>query len=384
MRFTRLLTLVALVVGAFVVSPPPARAAGTDFSGYYYWSGGVVFSRMKQEMASPLVDGLSVVKKWKDVETSDGQYDWRIFDSWFAAAKDLNKPLILRSYVGVSGDSPQWLYSSHAGEAGATKFQTSGGKYLPHFWHPTFQRDLRQFVNAMGNRYGSYSKLSIVIFGPWDPFAEPFLPCSNSDQDRWVRDYRAFTHNNSANFAAVQQAYENFELNYLLPTFHDAFPTKPLQHATGQMLCETQQHESLGRIYNAGRARYGGFSNGANGNSGFWPQNNGFKSPPYPVATWLSQNYNPVNGSRSRGAIGYQPIGCARTFCDNGKVMSTDDFVRTIKLAGDLHGSYLEIHGQILAAASNPNAFTGQKKNDAQKIRNALLDNRSRLPRTNQ
>ena len=35
------------------------------------------------------------------------------------------------------------------------------------------------------------------------------------------------------------------------------------------------------------------------------------------------------------------------------------------------------------AAAANPAQFTGQKKTDAQKIRSALLDNRSRLPNTN-
>jgi hypothetical protein len=381
---TRKLALLVLVLaGLLVPLSEPASAAGVDFSGYYYWSGGVVGSRMKGEMANSLVDGLSVVKKWQDVEPSYGNYDWKIFDSWFNTAKDLNKPLILRSYVGVSGNSPQWLYSPHGGQPGVTKFST-GGKYLPHFWHPTFQHDFKQFINAMAARYGNYSKLSVVIFGPWDPFAEPFMPCNtNSDKDRWVRDYKAFSHNNSATFNTVVSAYENFELNYLLPTFHSAYPTRPLQHATGQLMCESQQHPSLQRIFDAGRSRYGGFSNGTNGNAGFWPQNNGFKSPPYPIATWISQNYNPVNGNRSRGAIGYQPIGCVRSFCDDGVLMNTDDFVRSLKLAGDLHGSYLEIHGEILAAAANPNQFTGQKRNDAQQIRNALLDNRSRLPRTN-
>jgi hypothetical protein len=339
---------------------------------------------MKRQMADPLVDGLSVVKKWQDIETSKGQFDWRIFDSWFAAAKDLNKPLILRSYVGISGNSPQWLYKAHNGDPAVTKW-ASGSKYMPHFWHPTFQKDLRDFVNALGNRYGSYSKLSIVIFGPWDPYAEPILPClSNSDKDRWVRDYKAFSGNNGATFATVDAAYENFELNYLLPTFHNAFPARPLQHATGRLMCENQtKHPSLQKIFDTGRSRYGGFSNGANGNSGFWPQNNGFKNPPYPIANWISQHYNPVSGDRSRGAIGYQPIGCVRGFCDDGQIMNADDFVQVLKRAGDLHGSYLEIHGEILAAAANPSQFTGQKKTDAQKIRNALLDNRSRLPNTN-
>ena len=52
-------------------------------------------------------------------------------------------------------------------------------------------------LDALGNRYGSYSKLSVVIFGPWDPYAEPILPCqSGSDQNRWVSDYKAFTGKN--------------------------------------------------------------------------------------------------------------------------------------------------------------------------------------------
>jgi hypothetical protein len=368
---------------AVTVSPPVAGSP-TEFKGYYYWSGGVIGASMKAQMRGDTVDGLSVVKNWAGVETSDNVYDWRIFDSWWNTAKELNKPLIIRSYVGVSATSPQWLYTDHNGRAAVTKWQV-GSKYLPEFWHPTLKADLADFVNAMATRYGSYDKLAIEMFGPWDPYAEPIMPCiQQAEKDEWVNDYRAFSGNSSASFATVQQAYEDFFVDFLLPTFHNAYPTRPLAQATGRLMCEnTSTHPTLQKVYDQGRSLHGGFSNGLSGNAGFWPQNNGYKVPPYPVANWIDQNYNPVNGSRSHGAIGFQPVGCVSTFCDEGILMNADEFVQLIQQACDMHGSYLEIHDKILDAANDPSAQpAGQKRTDAQKIRDALLSHRSCLPST--
>jgi hypothetical protein len=373
----------ACTSSTIAVTVSAATGSPTEYSGYYYWEGGSLTSSMSQQVADPLIDGMSVVKKWEDIETAPGTFNWSIYDSWFNRARELNKPLIVRSFVGINADTPQWLYTAHNGDPAVTKW-VNGAKTLPHFWHPTFQKDLRDFVNALGARYGSYDKFAIEVFGPWDPFAEPILPClSSTEQNIWVADYKAFSGNNAATFATVQQAYEDFHINFLLQTFHNAFPTRPLLHATGRLMCENQtSHPTLKKAFDFARTNYGGFSNGINGQSGFFPQNNGFKIPPYPIAVWISQLYNPVNGTSSHGGIGYQPIGCVSGFCTDGQVMSADTFVQLLDKACELHASYMEIHGETMWAAAHPENFTGQKQTDAQKIRTALQNHRSCLEST--
>ena len=183
----------------------------------------------------------------------------------------------------------------------------------------------------------------------------------------------------------MQQAYEDFFVDWLLPLFHNAYPTRPLAQATGRLMCEnTSTHPTLQKVYDQGRALHGGFTNGISGNAGFWPQNNGFKIPPYPVADWIDQHYNAVDGDRSRGGIGFQPIGCPTGFCTNGVLMSPDQYAQLIGQACTMHGSYMEIHGEVLAAAGNPSQFAAgtQKRADAEKLRTAFLNNHSCLPST--
>jgi hypothetical protein len=223
-----------------------------------------------------------------------------------------------------------------------------------------------------------------MITGPWEAFGEPFIPCvQDSEKSTWTNDYRAFTGNSGATFADVQNAYLNFELNYLLPLFANAFPNQPLGHATGRLMCDNPStHPVLQQIFNAGRSRYGSFSSGS-GSRGFFMQNNALKADPYPITNWLSQNYNPVNGAINKGVIGYQPIGCTAGYCSNGQLITVDEFVTAMNIAGNNHASYVELYRKTIEAAINPNMYPeGSLRTGAQKMRQALLDNLPKLVNT--
>ena len=358
-------------------------SGGGDFSGWYYWGNGSISTSMKTTMADPLVGGLSVVAKWSEVETTYGGFNWSMLDNWVAASEEFGKPLLMRIYFGNTNDLPPWLWSAHGDMPAVKKFNWSG-KYIPEFWDPTLQRDWSQFVNAMGNRYGGKSKLIVMMTGPWEAFGEPFMPCTaNSEKATWTNDYRAFSGNSAASFADVQNAYLSFELNYLLPLFANAFPNQPLGHATGRLMCDNpSNHPFLQQIFNAGRSRYGSFSSGG-GSRGFFVQNNALKADPYPITNWLSQNYNPVNGAINKGVIGYQPIGCTAGYCNNGQLITVDEFVTAINIAGNNHASYVELYRKTIEAAVNPNMYPeGNLREGAQKMRQALLNNQPKLQNT--
>jgi hypothetical protein len=130
--------------------------------------------------------GVSVRSTWSTLEPSEGTFDWRAFDDWFAEARDHDKRVILRVKAGWC--TPDWVY-----EAGAEAFwydeDQNGGERsrMPVPWDAVFQAKWSTFLAELGARYGEEPSVAMVIITGASRSTEMYLPNTEVDQQQWAK-----------------------------------------------------------------------------------------------------------------------------------------------------------------------------------------------------
>ena len=118
---------------------------------------------IKDILAQPSVNGLSVMVPWSSAEPTEGQYDWKQIDHLLEAAAQNKKSVILRvTTCGLTdSDTPKWVY-----DAGAKSVSYTGadGKpcVMPVFWDSSYLAKWSNFINALGSRYDKNPALHSV------------------------------------------------------------------------------------------------------------------------------------------------------------------------------------------------------------------------------
>ena len=121
-------------------------------------------------LVNPNLDGFSLRAGWEQVEPSEGNYDWSLFDAVVDYAAEYDKKVMLRIIAGAR--SPDWVY-----EAGAYRYtfiddnpwhDTYGEELsVPIPWDEVYQEKWANLVAVFGERYANHPAVKIVaITGP--------------------------------------------------------------------------------------------------------------------------------------------------------------------------------------------------------------------------
>ena len=119
---------------------------------------------------NPNLDGFSLRAGWEQVEPSEGNYNWSMFDPVVDYAHQYGKKVMLRVIAGAR--TPEWVY-----DAGAFPYvfidndpwRSTYGEELtvPIPWDPIYQEKWANLVAVMGQRYADHPAVKIVaITGP--------------------------------------------------------------------------------------------------------------------------------------------------------------------------------------------------------------------------
>lgn len=175
-----------------------------------------------QALATPGVDGLTLLLGWMSLEPARGQYSWAQLDQWMTAAMQGNKRVALAIRAGQ--DTPCWLfqapgcgagYSGSYGGATALNFEVSpregvgqatcNSETIAAPWDPAFQTEWDALLSAVAAHLesaGTYDTLtSIRLTGVNRTTSELRLPaeilttpCVSNSVATWLKaTFRAST-----------------------------------------------------------------------------------------------------------------------------------------------------------------------------------------------
>ncbi len=118
---------------------------------------------LKDILAQPSVNGLSVIVPWQSAEPVEGQYDWKQIDHLLELAGQNKKSIILRvTTCGLTdSDTPKWVYDAGAK---SVSYPGTNGKptLMPVFWDASYLAKWSNFINALGARYDKSANLHSV------------------------------------------------------------------------------------------------------------------------------------------------------------------------------------------------------------------------------
>ena len=118
-------------------------------------------------LTNPSVDGVSIRQDWKDLEPSEGIFDWSFLDSEVSRITAAGRQVLLR--INTQAGKPAWVTSAVT-RAGGTffTFDDAGVQtVIPVFWDPTFLAKKKTMIAALGAHFADNPVITIV----WASFA---------------------------------------------------------------------------------------------------------------------------------------------------------------------------------------------------------------------
>ncbi len=125
-------------------------------------------------LSNPNIDGVSIREDWKDLEPTEGVYDWSFLDSEIARVAAAGKQVLLR--INTQSTKPAWVTSA-VSEAGGRFFTGDNDGVqitIPVFWDPTFLAKKKAMIAALGAHFTHNTAIRIV----WTSFA-------NAESEDW-------------------------------------------------------------------------------------------------------------------------------------------------------------------------------------------------------
>lgn len=102
---------------------------------------------------------------WKDLEPSEGNYYWTVFDQRVTQARNSGQKVAFRIVVVDNlVSAPSWLRD--AGASGTYfSYYGDGTRWTPHFDDPIFRQKHFNFLQALGQRYNGHPDIDSVDIG---------------------------------------------------------------------------------------------------------------------------------------------------------------------------------------------------------------------------
>lgn len=114
----------------------------------------------------PRVAGCAYWLAWEEVEPEEGKFQWEAFDNMIAAARKVNKRVVLRLVnLELRKNTPAWVYA--AGARHEVRYDREGKpSKFPIYWDPVFLEKWGNLIRTFGARYnGNPTVHSVGITG---------------------------------------------------------------------------------------------------------------------------------------------------------------------------------------------------------------------------
>ena len=212
------ITLVLLTIAVLfphAVSPAPARSPAIAASP----NGLVVVIEDKpqsprlnlQALNNPLISGVALQIRWRDLEPVQGHPDWSKLDQLFAAAESSHKWVQLLIFPGFW--SPEWAIQGV--QTVTLPIQYGPGKgtvmKLPLPWDRIYLSRWIDFLKLLSSRYGNSPAFRVAAaVGPTSVSAEFTLPHTPEEIQKW----RNVGYTPSKYIGAWQQAFQVYAADF--------------------------------------------------------------------------------------------------------------------------------------------------------------------------
>jgi hypothetical protein len=125
-------------------------------------------------LSNPSVDGVGIRQNWRDLEPTEGIYDWDFLDSQVARVAAAGKKVLLR--INTQFAKPDWVTTAvtNAGGVFFTFDKDGVPTTIPVFWDPTFLAKKKAMIAALGAHFTKNAAIKIV----WTSFA-------NANSEDW-------------------------------------------------------------------------------------------------------------------------------------------------------------------------------------------------------
>ncbi len=249
-----------------------------------------------------VVDGVSWIFRWKDIETAPNVYNWSTVDAAISAAADSGRKSMLRIDGGAY--SPSWVPNQLTFSfkpQGPRPYQTVT---MPRTWDSTYIADWKAFIRAYGARYDGDMRVARIQMAGGGWLGEMALP----QWAGWVG--AGYTD------AAMTSAWKQF-----IDAYRSAFPHHPSALDFGEPL-STYYHAAITPTVLAYAATYGPLVS---------IQENGLKS----VTSETGKVFQTILSASATTAVGWEMWG--------GNT-SSSDLMLAFKTALDSHASYVEVY----------------------------------------
>jgi hypothetical protein len=136
---------------------------------------------------NPNVDGLSIREDWKDLEPSEGSYNWTFLDSEVARATAAGKSVLLR--ISTQANKPAWVTAAVTAAGGSFYTFDDNGvtTTIPVFWDPTFLAKKKAMIAALGARFGNNPTVKIVAVSFANATSEDWnVPHNPTEIQKWL------------------------------------------------------------------------------------------------------------------------------------------------------------------------------------------------------
>jgi hypothetical protein len=152
----------------------PHPASSTQAVDVYAFTSGNLNPTATVASLPSVVNGLSWVFRWQDIETAPGVYNWSAVDTAIAAAARTGRKTMLRIDAGAY--SPAWVPNQLT-----FSFKPSGARppmtvTMPRTWDPTYITDLTTFIRAYGARYDGDTRVTRIQMAGGGWLGEMGLP----------------------------------------------------------------------------------------------------------------------------------------------------------------------------------------------------------------
>ncbi len=177
------LLLTLLFGSAFACIQP---ASGQIVRGVFSLSTAGVATR-ESVLSNPSVDGISIRQDWKDLEPTEGVYDWSFLDSEVARAAAAGKPVLLR--INTQAAKPAWVTAEVSqADGGFFTFDDNGvPTTIPVFWDPTFLAKKKAMIAALGAHFSANPTIRIVSSSFANATSEDWnVPHTPTETEAWL------------------------------------------------------------------------------------------------------------------------------------------------------------------------------------------------------
>jgi hypothetical protein len=260
-----------------------------------------------------VVNGVSWVFRWRDIETSPGVFDWSAVDAAIAASSRSGRKTMLRIDAGAY--SPSWVPNQLTFSFKPSGTQPYMKVTMPRTWSTTYVADWTSFIRAYGARYDSDSRVTRIQMpgGGW--LGEMGLP----QWSGWI--------NAGYTDSAMEKAWEKF-----ISAYRTAFPHHPSALDFAEPL-STYYHSAITPTVIAYAATYGASTNF---------QENGLKSSTSQSGTV----FKTILHYSATTKVGWQ------LWAGN---LSATNLMQSFRIALASHASYVEVY---LNNCTNPADLT--------------------------